>query len=225
MKARSIARELAVFALFQAEKKGEKLVWEKLSLQEQIVDTVRALESLAEEQLETVTHKIAAVKETLLDHELDHPDNEHIPHQLPTVAVPIPTTHDMQAQLDTLLSAVQNLQEALYLPEVKALSEREDVQNYCMMLVRSVTRHQDEIDAKIEEAAQDWRVDRMHKMDLVLLRMAVSELLYVDSIDAATVIDESLELAKRFTDEESRKFIHGVLGQIAKTVAEVPGNV
>ncbi len=226
MKARSVARELALFTLFQLEKKGGKLDWDKTSLQELLVNTIRALTSLAEEQIETIAQEVQKTRDFILDYELRHPDNEKVPLEAPTLAVTLPTSHEMNATLEALLQAVANLQEALYLPEIKILSEREDVQNYCAMLVKNVVSHQAEIDALIQEASTDWRVERIQKMDLMLIRLALAELKYTEKIDAATVIDECVELAKRFTDEDGRKFIHGILGQITQTsTPEVIENV
>lgn len=225
MKARSVARELALFALFQLEKKGEKLQLEKASLQEIITETVRSLADMAYEQIETVSHEIADLRDYLIDYEIQHPTNEYVPLESPTKPVPIPTTQEMVEKLEKLLAAVENLQEALILPEVNALATREEVRNYCLMLVRHVVAHQATIDKLIDEASTEWRVERLQKMDLMLLRLAVAELRSMDNVEAATVIDETMELAKRFTAEESRKFIHGILGSIASKITEVAENV
>jgi N utilization substance protein B len=226
MKARSVARELALFVLFQIEKKGNALQWEKSSLEELIVTTVRSLSAMAEEQIEGITREICDLQNFVFDKELEHPDNESIPVDLPTRAVPIPTTREMCEKLSSLLAAVNQLQEALYVPEIKALAEREDVSNYTRMLVRNVTNHQTEIDERVGEASQDWSADRIHKMDMMLLRLAVAELMFNTDVQPAVVVDEYLELAKRFTSDESRKFIHGILGQISAQVpAEVTENV
>jgi transcription antitermination factor NusB len=224
MKARSVARELALFVLFQLDKKGEKLDWEKASLQEIVVDTVRSLTHIAHEQIQALMNEIVDLRDAMMDHEVDHPLNENIPTELPTVPVPIPTTHEMIAKLERLMQAAENLNEALYLPEVNALSDREDVRNYCRMLVGHVVNHQEEIDRDIDAAAQGWRVERLHKMDLMLMRLALAELRYAN-VDAATVIDEIMDLANRFTEEESRKFIHGILGGITGTAVGAAENV
>lgn len=226
MKARSVARELALFVLFQIEKKGGALQWEKASMEELLITTVRSLSSMAEEQIEAVTREIADVQDFLFDEEVDHPLNENVPVDLPTRPIPLPDSQEMCQKLSSLLSAVNLLHEALYVPEIKALAEREDVGNFTRMLVRQVINHQADIDQQIDEASDEWRIDRIQKMDLMLLRLASSELLYPTDADAAVVVDEYLELAKRFTSDESRKFIHGILGQIsARNTAEVTENV
>lgn len=225
MKARSVARELALFVLFQQEKKGKPLQWDQPSLQAVVVETVRTLTEWAEEHIEAIGHEITNLTQALVDYEYRHPVNENIPMELPTEPVPIPTTQEMVEKLETLVQAVDAVQQALYVPEFKALAEREDVLNYCAMLVKRVANHKSEIDEVINAASDEWRVDRIQKMDLALLRLAVAELRYADDVDAATVVDETLELAKRFTTEESRKFIHGILGAVAASSQEVTENV
>ena len=224
MKARTVARELALLTLFQVEKSGSAKPINRASLEDLIVGTVRTLSTLAEEQIRHVFEELATLKSYLIDYEILHPDNEDIPLEAPTEPVPIPTTRDMAVKLESLLGAVENLEEALYLPEVSALSEREDVQNYCYMLVRLVQENQAGIDGKIDAAATDWRVDRLQKMDRVLLRLAIAELSYAKDVETAAVIDESLELTRRFASEESRKFIHGILGHLypAEVTDETP---
>jgi transcription antitermination factor NusB len=212
MKARSVAREFALLTLFQLETKGNTVQWEKRNLNELILDTVRTLSALACDQIEAVSEEIASISDFIVDHEYDHPINENVPVDLPTKPVPLPNSQEMVEKLQSLLSAVQNLQEAVYFPEMKTLADRDDVQNYCHMLIRNVLGHQAELDSAINDAAQDWRVERIQKMDLLLMRLALAEIRYSQDVDVATVMDEVLELAKRYTHEESRKFIHGVLG-------------
>lgn len=214
MKARSVARELALLVLFQLEKKGEPLEWEKVSFEELVVNTVRTLVNMAHEQLENAMHELVEMRNLLTEVEVAHPLNEMVPVDQPTHAVPVPNTHQMQARLDALFQAVEQLEEALYVPEVSSLAEREDVKNYCLMLVRNAVTHQDQIDGVINQTAQGWRVDRLKKMDLTLLRLAIAEMRYAQ-VDIPMVIEEYLTLAHRFTDEEGRKFIHGVLGSVA----------
>ncbi len=217
MKPRSISRELALFILFQLDKKEKRLDWEKASFQELILGTVRSLSEMAREQIESVGQELSEVTNYLVDYEITHPSNENVPLEEPTRPVAIPNTKQMVAKLESLMNAVNNLQEALYLPELKTLADREDVQNYAKMLVRNVVTHLPEIDRKIDESAKQWRVERFQKMDLMLLRLAVAELQYNPQVETATVIDETLELADRFTDEDSKKFIHGILGAVANS--------
>lgn len=220
MKARSVARELALFTLFQLEEKEGRLVWEKQTLRERILQTVRSLSTSAQEEIESSAKTIATILYELSDYEAAHPDNEDVPLDEPLKPVTLPTTQNLRDKLESLLRGLENLNESLELPEVLALSQREDVENYTGMILKQVTTHQQEIDSRIDKASQSWRVERMQKMDRLLLRIGVAEMCYTSGVETATIIDEILELSKRFTAEESRKFIHGILGQVAEDLSQ-----
>ena len=77
---------------------------------------------------------------------------------------------------------------------------------------------QAEIDALIEAHAQNWRLERMAVVDRNLLRAAVAEMLGYPNTPAAIVINESLEIARRYAAPESVQFLNGVLDAIARDV-------
>jgi N utilization substance protein B len=81
----------------------------------------------------------------------------------------------------------------------------------------AATRHT-EIDALIESHAQHWRIERMAVVDRNLLRAAVAEMIAYPNTPAAIIINESLEIARRYAAPESVPFLNGVLDAIARTV-------
>lgn len=85
---------------------------------------------------------------------------------------------------------------------------------YVTKLVRGTRDHIEEIDALLSERVQNWRLDRMAKVDLNVLRMATYELCYEHDVDVATIVDEAVEVAKAFSTNESGKFVNGVLAKI-----------
>ena len=85
-------------------------------------------------------------------------------------------------------------------------------------LYRVATTRQPEIDALIETHAQNWRLERMAVVDRNLLRAAVAEMLGYPSTPAAIIINESLEIARRYAAPESVQFLNGVLDAIARAV-------
>ncbi|MGA1982506.1 MAG: transcription antitermination factor NusB [Acidobacteriaceae bacterium] len=85
-------------------------------------------------------------------------------------------------------------------------------------LYRVATARQGEIDGLIEAHAQNWRLERMAVVDRNVLRAAVAELLGYPSTPAAIVINESLEIARRYAAPESVQFLNGVLDAIARAV-------
>jgi N utilization substance protein B len=87
-------------------------------------------------------------------------------------------------------------------------------------LVDGVLKHRDAIDDKIGTSSKHWSLSRMAKVDINILRLAVYELLYRDDIPKNVTINEAIEVAKTFGNEDSPAFINGILDEIA---ADIPG--
>jgi len=93
-----------------------------------------------------------------------------------------------------------------------------DVVAFTEELSRGTINHQEEIDRTIAEASKNWSVDRMAKVDLAILRLAVYELLYTLETPSRVVINEAIEIGKRFGTGESSGFLNGILDRIAHQV-------
>ena len=76
-----------------------------------------------------------------------------------------------------------------------------------------VLAHLSEIDALINEKSTGWNVSRLGKVELAILRLAIYEIVYDDTIPASVAINEAVELAKKYAAEESPAFINGVLAK------------
>lgn len=87
---------------------------------------------------------------------------------------------------------------------------------YAVELAKMADSHQAEIDAIIEPKLKKWKLNRISKVSLAALRLAVSELHYEENIPVSVVISEAVELTKRFSGEEDASFVNGVLGAVAK---------
>jgi len=85
-------------------------------------------------------------------------------------------------------------------------------------LVAGVGEHQAEIDDLIRRFAKDWTIDRMPVVDRNLLRIGIYELTERPDVPTAAVISEAVELARRYSTEESGRFVNGMLGRIAEEV-------
>ncbi len=83
-------------------------------------------------------------------------------------------------------------------------------------LYDGVHAHLTEIDETIEAHAKDWSIQRIAKVDLSILRIAVYELLYETAVPEGATVNEAVELAKLFGGEKSAGFVNGILGAIAK---------
>ena len=92
--------------------------------------------------------------------------------------------------------------------------ERE-VREMAEALVRGAAANRRQIDEAIEAVSLNWRLDRMAKVDRNVLRLAVHELFHRPDVPVKVVIDEAVELAKKFGSESSGAFVNGVLDRIA----------
>jgi len=98
----------------------------------------------------------------------------------------------------------------------------EETRSFSEELVLGVCRTQDETDLMISEAAENWRLDRMAVVDRNVLRMAVFEMLHLPDTPDAVVIDEAIEVARKFGSEDSAKFINGILDSILRRSRKPP---
>jgi N utilization substance protein B len=101
-------------------------------------------------------------------------------------------------------------------------SSRDDVdaetRGFAEDLYRVATTRQNEIDALIEAHAQNWRIERMPVVDRNLLRAGVAEMLGYPNTPAAIIINETLEVGRRYAAPESIQFLNGVLDAIAREI-------
>lgn len=89
---------------------------------------------------------------------------------------------------------------------------------YAERLVDGVLAHRDELDGLIAATAPAWPVAQLPRVDLNILRLALCELLYSTDVPVGAVINEAVELAKRYGSENSSKFINGTLGTVASRI-------
>jgi len=90
------------------------------------------------------------------------------------------------------------------------------VRAFATSLLQGVKDHQSDIDYLIQKFAVDWSIKRMPVVDRNILRCAIYELLWEPDIPAAVTINEAIELAKRFADDETQRFVNGILDHILR---------
>jgi N utilization substance protein B len=93
---------------------------------------------------------------------------------------------------------------------------QQDERPFAEILVAGVLDRQSEIDALIDAAAENWKLERIAKMDLNLLRIGVYELLGPEPLPAEVVVNEAIEIAKKYCDDGSPSFVNGVLDRVAR---------
>lgn len=96
----------------------------------------------------------------------------------------------------------------------------EPLNDYAKELISGIIANQEEIDSWISAAADNWAIERMQNVDRNIIRLACYELAFVGEIPTPVAINEAVEVAKVFGGDESPKFVNGVLGRIAKKLAE-----
>lgn len=87
---------------------------------------------------------------------------------------------------------------------------------YFNKIFNLVTSHLSDIDKVLADYSENWKIDRIAKVDLAVLRLSVAEILYLDEIPVSVSINEAVELAKKFGGEDSGKFVNGILGKVAR---------
>ena len=85
-------------------------------------------------------------------------------------------------------------------------------------LVAGVRDHQQELDEIIGRYAQGWALNRLAKVDLTILRMAVYEIRHMPEVPVGATINEAVELSKQFCEDKSSGFINGILGSVARAM-------
>ena len=89
--------------------------------------------------------------------------------------------------------------------------------SFCQDLIEGTTRHLPQIDALVSKYAKNWTINRMSVVDRSILRMAAYEIVFsAEKTPIPAVIDEAIELAKKFSTDNSSKFINGLLDQLKK---------
>lgn len=85
-------------------------------------------------------------------------------------------------------------------------------------LVEGVWSKSDELDAAISRFSRNWRVDRMGRVELTLLRLAVYEIMFRNDVPPKVAINEALELSRQFGEDNAKSFINGILDAVAKAL-------
>lgn len=95
-----------------------------------------------------------------------------------------------------------------------------ETREFAEQLVRGCTAQLEAIDAKIRDVSRHWRIERMARVDRNVMRLAVYELMALPDVPRRVTLNEAVELAKRFGDENSASFVNGVLDRIASEIGK-----
>ncbi len=104
--------------------------------------------------------------------------------------------------------------------EQKQPEQAQEVRTYAAVLAQGVREHHDHIDSLIKLFSKDWALDRQPAADRNILRIAMFEIAHVEDVPDLVSINEAVELAKKFSTEESGKFVNGVLAGYLKRLKQ-----
>ena len=195
MQPRTIARDLAVLSLSQLPNLPEKLSTQQLS--NVMVAAIRTLTSEAQEALEAASAELQRSSDRLLSSQ--------------TRASDLQSARTMVSDaVELTQAAINRLGNALELPEFIQLANQHDVRTYSLELLTTVSRQRTEIDELLSSTLKEWQLNRVPRIDRDILRIAVAEIWFLGVPDKVA-INEAVELAKRYSDEDGRRFINGVL--------------
>jgi transcription antitermination protein NusB len=195
---RSIARELALLSLGQLNSSSELL--DKQDLDSIVLAAVRALMAEIHDVLETAASEIKRGGDRLDGDEIDR--------------VSVDSAKAMVKDALTLAQTViDRLGLAAELPEFVQLANKTEVRKYAVQLLETIQQQKTEIEQTISEVLVSWQLSRLPRLDRDILKIAVAEIKYLE-IPKKVAINEAIELAKRYTDEEGYRFVNGVLRKV-----------
>ena len=102
----------------------------------------------------------------------------------------------------------------LYIEKLAPMSEKDE--KYICGWVFDIISKIDEIDKDIDEASEGWKISRMSKIDLTIMRLAYYEMRFDETVPMQVAINEAVEIAKIYGGDNSPSFINGILGKLAK---------
>lgn len=94
----------------------------------------------------------------------------------------------------------------------------DDLKEFSQKIVNGVCQHKEEIDTLIEKHSEHWRLKRMTIVDRNILRSAIFELMFCPDVPTKVVLNEAIELGKRFSSEKSGSFINGILDRVSHQI-------
>ena len=215
MQARRASRELALIIFSQIGKDIEK--YANSDFEQMVLGSVRTLISNSMDEISIVTSELSEVREFVEEFENNHPDNLARPIDAHNIAVEMPLTSNMKEDIDVIMNAAEKSVSALEIAELSVLSGQSDVKRYIHKIIKTYKERKDDIDGVIKELASGWDIDRLFKIDKDILRISITELLFIKDAPVKVVIDEALELAKKYSTDDSPSFINGILAKVVES--------
>ena len=212
MQARRAARELAFILFSQFDKKITN--YSKKDLDDIILKSVRILKSNATDELKTAVGSLIVMRDTIENYEADAEINLKRPIGAVNIPVQLPMTSDMTKNINEMIDIAEKALTALEIAEFATLDSQNEVKECAVRIAEIFQKNHKEIDDTIQKYVKNWDVTRLIRMDKDILRIAIIELLYMKDAPMKVVVDEALELAKKYSTEDSASFINGILAKV-----------
>ncbi len=195
MQLKSISRELALLLLGQIKKKDIN----KFNIESLLSKAIESLTQHWREQLDLCASKLEKANQELLDSELQEDAG---------------LLKKSRNHLKTCLIDSENilncLSETIELPRLIALVDQKEIRELALKRVHIVIEKKDEIDRNLDSVMEGWRLKRLPRIDRDILRLALVDLIDFNTPTAVTC-NEAVDLANRYSDEQGRRMINGVL--------------
>ncbi|MEB3260846.1 MAG: transcription antitermination factor NusB [Cyanobacteriota bacterium] len=202
MQSRSLSRELALLLLAQLPDRGSVSVPSDTTLLGLLEKALSTLAEHVRDGLDRSAEALARAQQDLLDSELQ---------EGPEAQVPKVREH-LRNGIARAEQALNRLSACLEIPRLLMLADQDVVRRGALDRARAVLRERQAIDARLDGVMEGWRLTRLPRIDRDILRLAVVDL-DVFATPAAVACNEAVELAKRYSDEQGRRMINGVLGR------------
>lgn len=212
MQARRASRELALILFSQFEQEITK--YSKKDFEDIMVKSVRILSNSAMEELNLTVGSLIDIKEALASYEAEHETNLSRPMGAKNKPVQIPMTDEMINKVDIMLDVTEKAIFALEIAEFTTLENQSEVKNYTIEIAEQFKINHKAVDDEIQKYSNGWDISRLVKIDKDILRIAITELLYTKGAPVKVIVDEAVELAKKYSTEDSSSFVNGILAKI-----------
>lgn len=212
MQARRAARELAFILFSQIDKDINK--YSKADFSNIVLKSVRTLKSNATDELQIALSSLMEYKAKVEDYEANHETNLNRPIGVSNVPVPMILSSELSEKINEMIDVAEKSLLALEIAEFTTLDSQSEVQAFAIEIAEQYKEHNKELDEIIQKYSKNWDFQRLVTMDKNILRIALIELLYLKATPLKVVIDEALELAKKYSTDESTTFINGILAKV-----------
>jgi N utilization substance protein B len=212
MQSRTLSRELALLMLGQtSDRAGATPVAQPSSMEGLLQQVLATLSQHVREALDRSAEDLQTAQQQLLDSELQEQGEQ----QLPRVR------QHLNAGLAAAEQAINRLSAGLELPRLLLLADQEEVRLGAIARVEAVLRDRQAIDERLDRVMEGWRLTRLPRIDRDILRLAAVDLESFRT-PPAVACNEAVELANRYSDEQGRRMINGVLRRFtaARSAAE-----